>query len=168
MTMKKPAVTLTLSQIYWDINTLDVASRLNALGDEAAAKALGISLEEYRSFGDAGSEVFRKFASENVEKLYEFMGLPTEVVVPDKIASTGDAADVENWLSEEYGYTFDSYVEDRSFSQERAVELLNYLLEYEAAGRSVSEMVDLLMNNGFERSDLLCLGYDKELIDDDE
>jgi hypothetical protein len=156
--MKKNVSVLTLSQIDWDINLGDVVSRLNALSNEDAAKALGISLDEYRSFDDADSDAFRKFASENIEKLYAFLGLPTEVVVPDKVASTGDSEDIDKWLSEEYLHTFNGYVKDFDITKERALELLGNLLSFENSTRGPLDMAELLKTNGFERNEVLSLG----------
>ena len=151
---KKANTTLILKDVVWEVSVEDVIKKMKAAGMDI--------------WGLDEKKVEQEFAKKSDEEIFAFMGLPTRVEVPSKIADLDDDEALECWLKETYGFSTLSCKMVREMSQRRAVELLNYLLKHVSAGEDASETVKMLAGIGYEREDLIFLGYDAALLDEND
>ena len=102
---------MRISNIIWDVDMDDVYENLDEMTAEKAAEALGISQKRYANMStaerhDYAYEVFHGHDA----AIGEFMGLPTEMDVPDDIGIDEDS--VGDYLSDKYGYCHRGFVVD--------------------------------------------------------
>lgn len=92
--------------IKWDIDIEDVIEKLDNMTAENAAEALDIPYQEYVNMStseihDYAYDVFER--SQSI--IADIMGLPEEVDIPEDV----DEEDIEDYISDEVGYTFSEY-----------------------------------------------------------
>ena len=100
---KQPS-TLWAKEIEWDIDITDILDRLDEMLCGAAADALEIPVRQYVNMTTAERHdyAYDYFRGRDEEKA-GFMGLPTEVKIPDNI-DEDDYDAISDWLSDEYGF----------------------------------------------------------------
>lgn len=94
--------------IEWDIDIDEVLDSLSLINEQERAKALDIPLDKYLAMSE---EERRDYATSHFHHcpgaLYDYLGLPAEVTIPEKITENEDITD---WLSDKFGYCLYGYV----------------------------------------------------------
>lgn len=98
---------LKATEIQWDFDMDQVYERLDEMKPKEAAESLSVPFDRYDRMTteerhDYAYDVFRHCPA----ALDEFMGLPSEVEIPEELTDDGDIAD---WLSDEYGFCHEGF-----------------------------------------------------------
>ena len=96
--------------IEWDIDMDEVYELFDEMEDEPAAKALNVSLKEYKAYAEEDrNDRIEDYFRHCPAALDELLGLPDEVEIPKELVDDGDIAD---WLSDTYGYCLEGFALD--------------------------------------------------------
>ena len=108
-TISENDASVTAFDIQWDIDSDYALEMLDEMPCKEAADALGINIEEYEPMSredrhGLALSIWRHFPA----KLFEFIGLPYSVIIPDELLMENDSdamdENIANWLSDEYGF----------------------------------------------------------------
>lgn len=130
---------MRISNIIWDVDMDDVYENLDEMTAEKAAEALGISQKRYANMStaerhDYAYEVFHGHDA----AIGEFMGLPTEMDVPDDIDTDEDS--VGDYLSDKYGYCHRGFVVDSNKQDNDSATYEELATAYRKSGHAVFVM----------------------------
>lgn len=88
--------------IQWNIDMEEVYKRLDNMTAEKVAEVLGMPSEGYANRYSYAANKFQHCPAE----LHEFMGLPSEVEIPENLV---DYEDISDWLSDKFGYCHEGF-----------------------------------------------------------
>ena len=94
------------TNIKWNVDELDAVMHLCDLSDADCAYALNVDVSEFEAMGlserlSLMKQTYR--GQENLEKLYELLGLPTSISLPDNVCY------IDSYLYSKYGYYTKSF-----------------------------------------------------------
>lgn len=112
--------------IQWDVNLDDFLETLREMSNKDAAKSLKIKTSEYKKMSEADiREKAREKFNTSKTSIAEFMGLPSEIEIPDCISH--DDETISEWLSDTYEFCHNGF------------ELTAVLSEYEVFATQVRD-----------------------------
>ncbi len=93
------------TNIQWDVSfDDDILPRLKEMTIADVADAVSCPLDEYKSMTEEGREDYaEKFFYKNPDQVIDYIGLPSEAMLPQEIDIDDDEA-VADYLSETYGF----------------------------------------------------------------
>lgn len=149
-------------KIEWNIDMDEVYEKLDGMTSEKASEVLGIPLNTYCNMTtsekhDYAYDTFHH----NLGMLYDFMGLPEEVELPETLK---EAEDITYWLSDTYGFCIDTYdiIENESLDRGTLEQMVIDAIEWTVEVGNGQLTEDLLNAMKVTPSDLEKLGYDEE------
>lgn len=92
---------MKIKNIEWDVDYTQVYEKLDSMNAESAAEMLDVPVKKYEhmTIEEHHNLAYDKFCHCQ-DALYNFMGLPDELIVPKDI----DGSNIDEWLYDKYGY----------------------------------------------------------------
>ena len=132
------------------------------LPDEVSAPVFFLKMNDKERRNILEGVLTKSKDSKEYKILCEMGGFPTEIDLPDDVPEE----QIDEWLKKTYVPQCVSYRIEYKMTQETMSNLFDMLVENVTVGENTPTQIKKLQKVGFSKTDLLCIGYSREDIED--